>query len=70
MPFRFYLLNSMLFQSNQPFAPADRRSAKELTASSDTVYRAPGDNGVEPGISSLRRTLVKGWKDVDILTRK
>lgn len=53
---------------NQPFAPADRRSAKELTES-NTAYHLPNE-AVEPGFASLRRTLVKGWKDVDVLTRK
>lgn len=52
---------------NQPLAPADRRSAKELTEN-DTYY-LPNERA-EPGFASLRRTLVKGWKDVDILTRK
>jgi putative membrane protein len=28
------------------------------------------DSDVAPGFASLRRTLVKGWKDVDVLTRK
>jgi len=53
---------------NQPFAPADRRSALELTQS-DTVYHLP-NGGVEPGLASIRHTLVKGWKDVDNFTRK
>jgi len=53
---------------NQPFAPADRRTAKDLT-DKDTVYRLPNET-VEPGFASLRHTLVKGWKDVDTLTRK
>ncbi|KAJ3504291.1 hypothetical protein NLJ89_g8011 [Agrocybe chaxingu] len=54
---------------NQPFAPSDRRNAKELT-DNDSVYRLPDETAVEPGLASLRRTLVKGWKDVDTLTRK
>jgi len=52
---------------NQPFAPADRRNALELTQS-DTEYHLPNE-GVEPGLASIRRTLVKGWKDVDTFTR-
>ncbi|KAF8157074.1 UPF0187-domain-containing protein [Crassisporium funariophilum] len=61
--------SEFLFTSlNQPFAPADRRTAKELTES-ETAYQMPNEK-VEPGIASIRRTLVKGWKDVDILTRK
>jgi len=55
---------------NQPFAPADRRTAEELTSGDETAYRAPDDRSAEPGIHSLRRILVKGWKDVDTLTRK
>ncbi|KAF8189307.1 Bestrophin, RFP-TM, chloride channel-domain-containing protein [Pholiota molesta] len=53
---------------NQPFAPSDRRTAEELTASA-SEYHMP-DSDVAPGFASLRRTLVKGWKDVDVLTRK
>jgi len=53
---------------NQPFAPADRRTAKELTEKSAN-YQIPNENA-EPGFASLRRTLVKGWKDVDVLTRR
>jgi phosphoglycerol transferase MdoB-like AlkP superfamily enzyme len=60
--------SAFIFSSlNQPFAPADRRSAKELAAS-DTYL--PPDGTTEPGWSSLKRTLVKGWKDVDSLTRR
>ena len=51
---------------NQPFAPADRRNARELTEN-DKGYRSP-DAPTEPGLSSIRRTLLKGWKDVDSLT--
>ncbi|KAJ3495512.1 hypothetical protein NLJ89_g10614 [Agrocybe chaxingu] len=55
---------------NQPFAPADRRSAKELVESG-TEYVAPhAADKAEPGIDSIRRTLVKGWKDVETLTRR
>ena len=50
---------------NQPFAPADRRNALELT---QCEYHLPNE-GVEPGLASIRRTLVKGWKDVDTFTR-
>ena len=52
---------------NQPFAPADRRNALELTQS-DAAYHL--HEGVEPGLASIRRTLVKGWKDVDTYTRE
>lgn len=53
---------------NQPFAPSDRRNAHELTKT-DMAYHLP-DESVEPGLASIRRTLVKGWKAVDNLTRK
>jgi len=60
---------SFLFSNlNQPFAPADRRTAQELTAN-NTLYVAP-DASSPPGFDSIRRTLVQGWKDVDTLTRK
>jgi hypothetical protein len=59
-----FLFNNL----NQPFAPADRRSAQELTAS-NAPYAIPNAPGA-PGFESIRRTLVKGWKDVDTLTRK
>lgn len=55
------------FDRNQPFAPTDRRNALELTQS-DTEYQIPNE-GVEPGLASIRRTLVRGWKDVDTFTR-
>ncbi|TFK41718.1 Bestrophin, RFP-TM, chloride channel-domain-containing protein [Crucibulum laeve] len=53
---------------NQPLAPADRRTAEQLAAVRGP-YRGPDDLG-EPGMDSVRRTLVKGWKDVDVMTRK
>jgi len=54
---------------NQPFAPADRRSAKDLIEG-DSAYRHPEASDVAPGLDSIRRTLVKGWKDVETLTRQ
>jgi putative membrane protein len=61
--------SDFLFTSlNQPFAPADRRSALELTQG-DTAYHVPNE-GVEPGLASIRRTLVRGWKDVNKFTRE
>lgn len=58
----------MTFYRNQPFAPADRRSAQELIASGD-VYTHPSEPSA-PGFDSLRRTLVKGWKQVNTLSRQ
>jgi putative membrane protein len=56
---------------NQPFAPADRRTARELTETGDHQYRLPDErDAAEPGIASLRRTLVQGWKAVDTITRR
>ncbi|KAJ8089642.1 hypothetical protein PM082_014902 [Marasmius tenuissimus] len=56
---------------NQPFAPADRRTAEDiLNHTRETeAYHHPENTGVEPGIMSLRRTLLQGWKDVDVRTR-
>jgi hypothetical protein len=51
---------------NQPFAPADRRNALELTQS-EAAYQL--HDGAEPGMPSIRRTLLKGWRDVDTFTR-
>ncbi|KAF8991760.1 Bestrophin, RFP-TM, chloride channel-domain-containing protein [Cyathus striatus] len=53
---------------NQPFAPSDRRAAAQLVATGGE-YRTPEDN-CEPGDNSIKRTLVKSWKEVDRLTRK
>jgi hypothetical protein len=47
---------------NEPFAPADRRNAKELIEGD--AYQDP-DGKYEPGLSSIRRTMLKGWKHVD-----
>ncbi|KDR72688.1 hypothetical protein GALMADRAFT_73850 [Galerina marginata CBS 339.88] len=53
---------------NQPFAPSDRRHAKDLTK--EPEYRsADSDGTAEPGLGSIRRTLVTGWKMVDSSTR-
>jgi len=52
---------------NYPFAPADPRSAQELAA--QDAYLPPGDHAAEPGLSSIRRVLVQGFKDIDFNTR-
>ena len=49
---------------NQPFAPADRRSAEEIM--SDTRHTYHGDSWKE----SVRQTLLQNWKMVDTETRK
>ncbi|KAJ7053300.1 Bestrophin, RFP-TM, chloride channel-domain-containing protein, partial [Mycena amicta] len=48
---------------NQPFAPADRRSAEEL-------YTHVDHADAEPGMATIRRTLLKSWRDVDQITRQ
>lgn len=53
---------------NQPFAPADKRSASEIIAMG-TEYTAP-ESDAAAGMNSIRRTLVRSWKNVDLLTRK
>ncbi|OBZ78130.1 hypothetical protein A0H81_02289 [Grifola frondosa] len=50
---------------NQPFAPADRRTADEMMNDLDHLYHGP-----ETGMPSIRRTLLKSWWDVDQMTRK
>ncbi|KAJ7274914.1 UPF0187-domain-containing protein [Mycena rebaudengoi] len=60
--------NEFVFTSwNQPFAPADRRSAEELNAQDDYVHKDHSDT--EPGLATIRRTLLKNWRDVDRITR-
>ncbi|TDL17547.1 UPF0187-domain-containing protein [Rickenella mellea] len=48
---------------NQPFAPADRRSAKDMLADVDHEYHGP-----ETGVISIRRTLLRSWKEVQAHT--
>ncbi|KAJ7509434.1 Bestrophin, RFP-TM, chloride channel-domain-containing protein [Mycena galericulata] len=55
---------------NQPFAPADRRSAEELTLNADQAYQHADHSDVEPGMATIRRTLLKSWRDVDRITRQ
>ena len=50
------------FGRSQPYAPADL----ELTQSYAAYHLY---EGVEPGLASIRRPLVKCWKDVDTITR-
>ncbi|KAF5363089.1 hypothetical protein D9758_012627 [Tetrapyrgos nigripes] len=59
---------------NQPFAPADRRSAEDLVKQGTEGYThtGPGGHGVgsQPGLMSIERTLLKAWKDVDEHARR
>ncbi|EKM56905.1 uncharacterized protein PHACADRAFT_254282 [Phanerochaete carnosa HHB-10118-sp] len=50
---------------NQPFAPADRRSAKEMLADIDHAYHGP-----DTGVHHIRKALLKNWSDVDQMTRQ
>jgi len=55
---------------NQPLAPADRRSADELTRDVAEEYRHADYPDAAPGMATLRRTLIKNWRDVDRITRQ
>jgi hypothetical protein len=52
---------------NQPFAPVDPRTAEELTVNGEE-YRHDGEDGA--GMTSMKRTLLKNWRDVDTMTRR
>jgi ion channel-forming bestrophin family protein len=55
---------------NQPFAPADRRTAEELIrTNADDINTDLGPDN-QSGSFSISRTLLKGWRDVDQHTRK
>ncbi|KAJ6481054.1 Bestrophin, RFP-TM, chloride channel-domain-containing protein [Mycena sanguinolenta] len=55
---------------NQPLAPADRRSADVLIENSDAAYTHSEHGDSEPGMMSIRRVLLKNWRDVDRITRQ
>lgn len=57
---------------NQPFAPADRRTAAELKNNGEEDYLHSEMHGPDsqPGMMSIQRTLLKSWKDVDTYTRE
>lgn len=59
-------LDWMFTQYNQPFAPADRRSAADLVQSEDYQHT---HQGVDAGVDSIKRTLLKSWKDIEHKTR-
>ncbi|KAJ7727755.1 UPF0187-domain-containing protein [Mycena metata] len=54
---------------NQPLAPADRRTAEELTLNTDQ-YKHSESPDAAPGIEAIRRTLLKNWREVDRITRQ
>jgi hypothetical protein len=58
--------SEFLFSNNQPFAPADRRTAAELLSNQNVEYTMPGVTGTD----SLRRTFLSNWKEVNELTRE
>lgn len=55
---------------NQPFAPADRRTAEELIRIDEQYTHSEHGSDSLPGSHSISRTLLKGWRDVDVYTRK
>ncbi|KAJ6582393.1 UPF0187-domain-containing protein [Mycena capillaripes] len=55
---------------NQPFAPADRRSAEELTMNAAEAYKHSDHVDSEPGMKSIQRVMLKNWRDVDRITRQ
>ncbi|KAJ3971801.1 Bestrophin, RFP-TM, chloride channel-domain-containing protein [Lentinula raphanica] len=55
---------------NQPFAPADRRTAQELIQANQEYTHSEHGPDSQPGSHSIQRTLLKGWKAVDTSTRK
>jgi hypothetical protein len=62
--------STFVFSSwNQPFAPADRRNAEELTANAEQEYKHGDHSDAEPGMATIRRTFLKSWRDVDRITR-
>ncbi|KAF7324044.1 hypothetical protein MKEN_00626600 [Mycena kentingensis (nom. inval.)] len=54
---------------NQPLAPGDRRSAEELVKEAGD-YKHAEHADAEPGMATMRRTLIKNWHTVDHLTRQ
>nr|AIR74635.1 putative poxc laccase transcription factor [Pleurotus ostreatus] len=55
---------------NQPFAPADRRTAEMLLKNPTQRYTVPDqDINLQPGMASIRRTLLNSWRTVDRVTR-
>ena len=58
--------DTFLFSTwNQPFAPADRRTAEEILKDVGHEY-----HGADTGMDSLRRTMIRSWRDVDAQTRE
>ncbi|KAI0088809.1 UPF0187-domain-containing protein [Irpex rosettiformis] len=51
-------------QWNQPFAPGDRRNAREMMDDVEHSY-----HGLDTGMHHIRKTLLRSWRDVDEMTR-
>ncbi|CAL1709226.1 unnamed protein product [Somion occarium] len=59
-------VNEFIFTEwNQPFAPGDRRSAKEMLHDLNHPYHDDDEC-----VHSIRKTLLKSWREVDQITRK
>jgi putative membrane protein len=59
---------------NQPFAPSDRRTAEQLIGHDSNDPNNTNEYSVdgldtEKGLPSIRRTLLRSWREVDELTR-
>ena len=63
-------IDLFLYPRNQPFAPVDLRSAEELTRGNQPYRSTCDSNGTEPGMDSIRRTLVNAWKIVNDSTTR
>jgi len=55
---------------NQPFAPADRRTAEELLQSDGDYVHDKLGKDTPAGLASIRKTLLKSWVDIDTVTRR
>lgn len=49
---------------NQPFAPADRRTAEDIIGDEKNEY-----HDKQTGLDRIRKTLLHGWRQVDQDTR-
>ena len=53
------------------FAASGRTSMEQgYRASAEHAMGGEGVHGAEPGMPSVRRALLKGWRDVDMMTRQ
>ncbi|KIP06316.1 hypothetical protein PHLGIDRAFT_107168 [Phlebiopsis gigantea 11061_1 CR5-6] len=51
-------------QWNQPFAPGDRRNARQMLDDAAHAY-----HGLNTGVYHIRKTMLKNWRDVNEMTR-